>query len=367
MNWKAKSRLFTTAIVFLYIFASLGTTLSSAQERNQSGELYQLLKNDMDFSRNDFKEMENSKIVTKRLDTNVKHEVAFFSITRIDVPKDFFIQNYWKDGMNVETLAAEKKGEFSSSPEIADVNLFTMPPGDLEELARCKLSKCSVKASADLINEFCQLDESTPDFEEKANGLIRQKVVEYVREYLKDGNAALAVYNDRKKPIRIADEFQDLLKKSQYPYAYVPELYTYLREFPNSELYNVKNIFFWMKENFGGKVKYPIISINHIVYYQQPDANIEMIVASKQLYATHYFEAALGLTLMVSDSESSEPDFYLIHINRSRIDFLRDIPGFLAKYLLKGAHNLLHKKMTIVKKNMEDAYNRKKLLAMSKY
>ncbi len=63
-----------------------------------------------------------------------------------------------------------------------------------------------------------------------------------------------------------------------------------------------------MKENFGGEVKRPIISVNH---------------------------------------------------NRSMIDVLREIPGFLAGDLFKGARNLLHEKMTTVKQNMETLYQTK--------
>jgi hypothetical protein len=113
-----------------------------------------------------------------------------------------------------------------------------------------------------------------------------------------------------------------------------------------------------MKENFGGKAKRATVSVNHVVFYQ-PEASGEAIVASKQLYANHYYEASLGLTMMVEDPESSEPGFYLMHINRSRIDVLREVPRFLAGDLFKGARELLDKKMKTVKKNAEELYQAK--------
>jgi len=62
---------------------------------------------------------------------------------------------------------------------------------------------------------------------------------------------------------------------------------------------------------------------------------------------------------MIDDPEGNNEGFYLIYINRSRIDLLRKIPGFLAGKLFKGVHNLVHKKMTIVKENIEEVYQAK--------
>jgi len=105
-----------------------------------------------------------------------------------------------------------------------------------------------------------------------------------------------------------------------------------------------------MKERFGCEAKHPIISLNHAILYQRPGVYGERTVASKQRYATHYSEASLGLTVMVEDREAGKPCFYLMHINRSRVDIMREIPEFLAKCLFKGTHKLLYQKMAVVKK-----------------
>ena len=356
MNRKTIPGIFTVAIAFISIFALLNTNLLSAREHSRAVNLYQLLKEDMNFSQNEFQEMKEGKVVTKRLNTEVKQELAVFGIMRLNVPREFFIQNYRKDGMNIETATAKMKGKFGDSTGLDDVRMFSISPYELKELAQCKPCNCKVKASAGFMKKFRQLDKSAPDFEERANMLIRKAAVEYVQKYLKKGNNALIVYYDKKNPIHIAEEFQELLNKSQYINSYIPELHKYLEKFPESEPHNVDSVFYWVKENFGGKAKRPIININHDVFYRRPGAEKELIVASKQLYASHYFEAALGLTMMIGDPENNEPGFYLMHINRSRIDVLREIPGFLAKRLFKGVHNLLHKKMTIAKTNMEGAY-----------
>ena len=43
-----------------------------------------------------------------------------------------------------------------------------------------------------------------------------------------------------------------------------------------------------------------------------------------------------------------------MHVTRSRIDVLREVPGFLAGDLFKGIRELLNTKMITVKENIED-------------
>ncbi len=345
-------------LLCLCTFIVLKTTPLMAEEQTLSGNLYQFLEDDMDFSKSELKNMRAGKVVTKQLDTKVKQEVPLVSIVKINVPKDFFIQHYEQEGMNIEMAKVEAGGMFGNPPEIADVEGLTMPSTDIGELKKCKIGDCKIKAPAEAIEVFRQLDESASDFKAQADALFRQEVVKYVQDYLKGGNAAMIEYQDKKNSIQIAEEFQDVLKRSPYLDVYMPELRKYLEDFPNSGLPNAKSDFYWMVENFGGKAKRPTLSVHHIVFYQ-PEAGGEMIVASKQLYANHYYEAALGLTVIVDDPENSELGFYLMHINRSRIDVLREVPGFLASDLFKGARTLLDEKMQLVKKNAEALYQAK--------
>ena len=54
-----------------------------------------------------------------------------------------------------------------------------------------------------------------------------------------------------------------------------------------------------------------------------------VLVAGKQLFATHYVEGGLGLTLVTRDGANGEP--YLVYVNRSQLDLLRGFFGGLAR------------------------------------
>ncbi len=315
--------------------------------------LHRFLKNDMAFSEKEFNSFKEGKTVTKRLKTDTKHEVANISIARVNVPKEFFLRNYEKKGMNLETASASSWGIIRMPPKVDDLKELTLPKGDIEALKTCKPGDCKVKAPIVAIRKISQLDKKAPDFEEKANQLLQQDTADYVSRYLKEGNRVLIEYSDKKKPVRLAEQFQGLLKASPYLESNVPELYDYLEKFPNRQLAHAEDIFIWLKEDFGNKKMRPILSLNHLVFYDPPGSNGDPIVALKQLYATHYFEASLGLTVIIENPQGSGNSLYLLNVSRARLDVLREIPGLFAGKLHKGARDLLHNRMIAVKRNME--------------
>jgi hypothetical protein len=339
-------------MTFLFCVLLLLSNYAIAAEDSRD-RLHQFLKNDMAFSEKEFKSFREGKTVAKTLKTDTKHEIGIFGIARIDVPREFFLRNYREKGMNLETASANSWGIIKTPPQIDDLKEITLPKGDIKDLKSCKPGDCKVKAPIGAIQKISQLDANTPDFEEKANQLLQQDTVDYVSRYLKDGNRMLVEYSDKKNPVRLTEQFQGLLKASPYLQRYVPDLYAYLEKFPNGQLAQAEDVFIWLKEDFGEKKMRSILSVNHAVFYRPQGSNGNPIVALKQLYATHYFEASLGLTVLFEDPEGGDNSLYLLNITRARIDVLRQVPGFLAGDLYKGARNMLHKRLSAVKSNME--------------
>ncbi len=315
--------------------------------------LHRFLKNDMAFSEKEFDNFKEGQTVTKILETDTKHEIGIFSIARINVSKEFFLRHYREKGMNLETASARSWGILRMPPQADDLKELTLPKDDIKDLKTCKPGDCKVKAPIEAIRKISQLDAKAPNFQEKANQLLQQDTVDYVSRYLTDGNRMLVEYSDKKKPVRLAEQFQGLIEASPYLKSYVPELYAYLEEFPNRQLAPAEDIFIWLKEDLDEKKTRTILSINHLVFYRPQGTNGNPIVALKQLYATHYFEASLGLTVILENPEGSGNNIYLLNVTRARVDILREIPGIFAGKLYKGARDLFHKKMSAVKSNME--------------
>lgn len=319
----------------------------------QQGDLFQFLQEVMNFSDSDLQSLKEGNVITTQLRTTVKHEMAFFSIVRIDVPKAFFVEQYTERN-TLEAQAVTAWGRFSSPPEISDVQALSLLDKDRQDAVRCQVGDCKVKLSADDMAAFRQLDPSTPDFDEQVDALFRQSLVTRLQQYQQEGNVALVEYHDKTTPVKLAEEFYGLLEQSPYLYTSYPELEDYLKAYPHTTLANSRESFLWSNISLGDRVDRPLILMSHLVAYQPEDSH-EIVIANKQLYANHFYEASLGLTLLDDDPEQ-ENRFYLLHLNRARLDLLRSVPGFLANRLYTEVEDLLHNRMQSLKSRLETLY-----------
>lgn len=354
LNTQNRSMLATHIVWGFVIFCLvvvMGNFPLAAQEQRVSDNLFEFLEKQMDLSKRELNSTKSGKVVTKKLDTDVKQEVAMFAIARIDVSADTFLAEYGKDTFSIELAASGSWGFFSMPPVPEDVQELVVPSTDIDDLKKSNVGDSKVKGPLELLDAFRQLDDSISDYQQQADAIFQRELLRYAQNYVQQGNAGLVEYRDKEDPVKVAEELQDILKQSPYLDVYMPELRPYLEQYPKSELPGATSQLFWKIENFGTKAKRPTISINHFVMYQPKDN--ELIAASKQLYANHYYETALGLTVMVKDPENPESAIYLMHISRSRIDALREVPKFLAGDLYKAAEELLDQKMNIIKQELE--------------
>jgi hypothetical protein len=71
----------------------------------------------------------------------------------------------------------------------------------------------------------------------------------------------------------------------------------------------------------------PTVRINHVVIQERPDI---VLIAIKQLYASHYFWTALQLQALVPDPAGAR-GFWLVNVSRSRSDGLGGFVGRLIR------------------------------------
>jgi hypothetical protein len=91
-----------------------------------------------------------------------------------------------------------------------------------------------------------------------------------------------------------------------------------LRSQAKSELHLAEDSIVWSKIKFGLK---PVIAINHVrIYRRSSETGPQVLIASNQIYANHYFNASLALTAFVNIPGVDHA--YLVYENRSRADGL---------------------------------------------
>ncbi len=290
--------------------------------------------------------------LTKLVDADPSREVSVFGATWIDAP----VSRYVALVRDIEQL--EKGGSFrvtkkiSEPPRAEDFAAMALPADDVADLRRCRVGSCEIKLSEGaLLRMKKEIDWSKPTAHQDVEALMRRIALEYVTGYLQGGNARLAAYRDSSRPTFVGEEFKSMVDRIPALTEYLPAVKQYLLDFPKATLPNSHSFLYWQEATFGLK---PTTRINHLVIAEEPT---HVVVASKMLYASHYFWTALELRVLVPDPARGR-GFWFVSVTRSRSDGLS---GFTGNMIRGKVRTEAEKGMTAVlkatKTNLERSGN----------
>lgn len=243
--------------------------------------------------------------------------------------------------------------KFSDPPQIADLDGFVLDEKDLNDLQHCKPGDCEVQLPTQAMEEFQRsVNWTAPDRAAQANRLAQQMALQALLRYQQGGNVALGTYRDKSHPTAVAETFALLLNHMKALPMYLPELQRYLLEYPNAPSNEIRSDFYWEKVNFGLKPTLRIVQA--ILYHGTSLDKPAYAVAIKQLYASHYFETALDLTVCVRDAAEERDGFYLITIKGSQQAGLTGFKGgIVRKVALDKTRSSLQKVLASYKQQLE--------------
>ena len=264
--------------------------------------------------------LEHGGVISKTLDSPDGKEVTSFGAIRVACTADVFAERL----RDIERFKASEYviqiGRFKAQPTVEDLSAMTLDPSDREAMRVCRPGNCGLRLPAAAMDHFrTSIAWGTPREGDEATAAMRQFLVQEARTYLASGSAALPDYVDRPGTTPRAAAFKQLLRPSEFKAESQPELFQWLDQFPRVTLEGADSFLYWSREKFGLK---PTISISHSVITHKDGA---VVFGSKQVFASHYFEASLGMALFVP--VPGAPYGYVTYLNRSRVDTLR---GFLA-------------------------------------
>jgi len=314
------------------LLISFGVT--TAQAQHSIAEFQKLLRQKAAFEESDFAAGQLEQPVVRLVPVSDKREVAVSGLVNIRAGAEEFLRSY-RDGMTRKNNPAILEiGSFTTEPALTDLRNLTIEPQDIEDLKKCVVGECQVKLSAAMIGRFRkEIDWQAPDYQLHAANLFKQMLLEYVRDYRSRGDSALIEYNDKRDEVSLASEHRALTAAPGYINDLLAD--------EGSGLQVLEHAIVWSKIKFGLK---PVVAINHItIYRRNGDVGPQVLVASKQIYANHYFDAFLALTAFVSVPDSGA---YLVYENRSRADglegpFSKIKRGVVEKKAVEGLKNIL--------------------------
>jgi hypothetical protein len=293
--------------------------------------------------------------VAKALPPRTPAEVLVFGAVYIrTAPESYFqlVRNFDRRRKVPGFLAL---GVFTNPPQLTDLKGFEFDKDDIKALKDCQPGNCQIQMPATSIEGLRQsIDWSAPDANEQVNQLLQKKALERLRAYQREGNEALGIYNDKRDPTAVPEQFAYLLSYDMALAEHEPDFYHYLLIYPRGKPANYEETFYWARVQFGMK---PTLRIIHMVTMRGSAADpIACAIAEKQLYSSHYFQTALDLSICVRDSDNPKrPGFYLIKALGSEQAGLTGAKGTVVRKAAVGrAVSNLHNGLAVVRDTMQD-------------
>lgn len=314
-------------------------------------EPYKFFRDFAGLSDNQISAIRSGKPVAKIVDSHTAEEVLVFGSVYIEAKPE----SYLKLATDLNSLRKLPSylaiQSFSNPPQPSDLADFTLSEQDIRELKTCKPGHCDFQLPSEAIDDFQRsVDWSAPDVADRVNRLAQKMALQALLDYVQGGNAALGAYRDKNHPAVVAETFASLVSRWDALPVYLPELNEYLLQYPKAKSVNVQTGFYWEKVNFGLKPTFRIVQ--RIVYRQANASEPSYAVAEKQIYASHYFQTALDLTVCAKDPE--RPGFYLITLKGSKQAGLTGLKGGLVrKVAVDKTRSSLERVLLTVKQKLE--------------
>jgi hypothetical protein len=244
--------------------------------------------------------------------------------------------------------------KFSDPPRLSDLDALVVEQDDLDSLRECRVAACDVQLAAADIKRFnSEVNWRSPNAARDAASLYKAVLFAHLDKYRAGGMAQLLSYQDREATVRLAAETSELLAATPSILEQAPALQHHIRRYPAGASANMENFFYWSKEQFGFK---PVVGLNHVSVYTDADTG-NVLIATTQIYASHYLDGSIGIHALLPDSMSAnEPGFYWLYMNRTRIGRLAGFLGTISRPIVqRRARAGLMKSMQQTKQRFEAA------------
>lgn len=320
-------------------------------------DLTAFLGNELGFQAGELERLTGGDPIARVLENRSEdRQITLAGAIRLGTSRQDFRRHFTNVSDLVQGSTTPEAGEFGSPPKLGDLYGLTLPMEDLESLERCRVGDCELKLAASAIERFQRkVNWSGRRADAEARTQFLEMLVEDARGYLKDGPAALPKYADKPEPLSVAAGLDTLLRQMPYLGRFAPEFAGHLAAFPRSRLRGADDELYWAKESFGLK---PVITLNHASVYAPPSDPRRLLIATAQIYATHYFQSGLRLLVLVEDAapEKEGPAATLLYVESWRFD--GPLSGFQRRLLTVRLEQDLRQRLQGIKDELgRDARN----------
>lgn len=248
--------------------------------------------------------------------------LALIGAIWIDADPDLYLHwaEQFADVDRGSSVQAVRK--LSHPPARADFDTLVLSKEELRELRECRVGDCAVQLDAASIARIAAIDWRGRGAEEQATTIVRDMMFAVAVRYMTQGDSGLTSYHDSRRVTDVPAICTDLIEEEAAAGLTPVPVLNYLGGAPAAVPAGATSYLYWTTNTFGLK---PTTRLNHVVVYRHRDDRMAGVIATKMLYATHYFHGGLDVRYVMAQPE--EPRFLLVNITRSRSDGLTGLTG----------------------------------------
>jgi hypothetical protein len=322
-------------LVALAVWAAAPAGASRAQQRDAAR---QFLATTLGIGAADLARIDSGAVVAHALDAEDRREVAVRGVVHIRVPADFYLERVADIVSFKKHEAVQQIGVFGDPPRVEDLQGLTLDRGDLSDLRHCEPDDCDMNLPAETMARFRQeVAWSAPAAEAQANHLMREFLARYVADYRLRGDEAPMRYADEDPPIDTTAEYEALAARGSHLLDEFPGLAAFARDYPHGRRDGVRDFFYWSKEKPGPS---PTVTVTHFIMWPvhllRPGSPVRHAILSRQIYGSRYFDASMGLTLLIPDPANPGGATFVVYLNRSRLDVFGGLLGGIIRRTVRG-------------------------------
>ena len=278
----------------------------------------------IDLQAGDLRRLRAGRVAAKTLPAR-DNEIAVFIAGRIEVDPAAFIAAV----RDPERLWASQQvphvRRFSNPPQLDDLGGLQLTPGDVQSISRCRPGNCDVKLSAAEMRRLQAAESIEREF--------RKVVLDRVLAYMESGFRSTADFHDHDQPVDPLTVASGLLLRSPWLTDGAPRIAASIEDFPNTRLPGDNSFIYWLETRSTPK---PTIQVVHVVIDRRVRARAmpEVLVVSRQVYASHYLNGSLSLSALVHDPGSSRR--HLAYATRVHVDGMQGWLSGLRRLLIES-------------------------------
>jgi hypothetical protein len=280
----------------------------------------------------DLEDLRRGRVVVKMLEPRRDSELAVFAASRIDVSPRRFVEALQHSATLWRGTKVPRTGTFSSPPQVSDIATMRLPAEDIDALRRCRPGDCEVKlATAEMARVRAAIAANPGDWRSSAQAAFRALILARMRRYSERGLAGLQTFNDHRELVTPSVAFSQLTAGSEGSAGAVRPLVDYFSRYPVAPVRPRAEHMYWLEVVDSPK---PTIQAAHMVIDRCTGGSaIEVVAASRQIFATHYVNASLTVTALVRGPTGER---FMVYVNRSSVDGLGGFLSGVKRVFIRG-------------------------------